>query len=1634
MKRELGIGIFLIALLSFACSSDRPNYICTDNDGDHYGLGLGCEGLDCNDSDASCFEGSCCLDCTDLDGDGYGSGDQCDGPDCNDSDSTCHEGDCCVDCLDFDRDGYGTGADCAGADCNDSDFTCHEGDCCQNCLDNDGDGYGVGDDCRGPDCDDTDSGCHEGACCTACTDLDGDGYGVGDDCLGADCDDNDGECHEGACCLDCNDLDGDGYGTGDDCLGADCNESDPACHEGACCLDCTDLDGDGYGVGDDCAGADCDDSVASCNTDCTTDSDGDSLRDCDDPCLDADGDGYGVGDGCAGIDCDDTVASCNTDCVTDVDNDSLRDCDDGCLDVDGDGYGTGPDCTGPDCNNSDPTCHEGACCLDCTDLDGDGYGEGDDCTGADCDDTVASCNVDCTTDSDGDSLRDCDDPCLDADGDNYGSGPGCTGADCDDTVASCNTDCATDLDSDSLRDCDDPCVDVDGDNYGTGPSCTGADCDDSVASCNTDCATDLDSDSLRDCDDPCVDVDGDGYGTGPLCTGADCDDAVAGCNVDCTTDSDGDSLRDCDDPCLDADGDNYGTGPGCTGADCDDAVASCNTDCTTDSDGDSLRDCDDPCVDVDGDGYGTGPSCTGADCDDAVASCNVDCTTDSDGDSLRDCDDPCVDADSDGYGTGPACLGADCDDGDGNVHPGVAEDCVDSIDNNCDGLTDLEDVISCPPIDVTISTWADPREVSHGHNDWIWASITPDDPNAAAPFAWPRVWSVIDAQPAAACNVADVVLSNQGDWQNGTQIQATMPDVLAKKDCIYTLQIAVNQYATDIVGLKMVNRAPQIQSVSNAVFDGSAWRLHVAAGSALSITAQAWDQDNDSPLNFDWEGPDVGQLSCAATSCQSSDGSSPFQTTVNWAAPTIPGTYYLTVKTWDDFEPTAFDSADVVVEVENCVWVVQGGSGTGTLANPLGSIASGLTQASLSPATSTCVIGAGTFTENLVLPVAPNMPDMLGGFDAAGNLSADRPAIVSSVAQGLTFAVGHSGRIHHFNLQQTSNDATTVTIEDASPEISDCWIRSGAGASVIGVYIHAQGAALTATAPTILGSQVQVGSSGNVQDATAIKVEEQAGADARPHIVANQQITVWSCSGTCRGIHLLRGTWAEIRGNQGVQAGSDDVAIGIDLDGRNARPVTAVIDGNQNISADSQGARAIAINLWRTTQTEITNNMNVGVPWTSAGRELGLGIADGYLLRDGSLVAGNSDQLTISGNRMISGGASWWAQPCSNPGDTGEGADVTAGILLVGSQDVTITDNGRPNDQMAGIFGGSSTIHWDPMTRRLPPSSIGLWLIDTQNVVVISNEIRSGSYASFTPQCPNPDIPSDPSPEIPVATAYRDGLPPNDDMGAGFPGELPSRNTLFLKNGASCAEPPENGAMGAGIVTWCTVVEMNVPQNPTAPLLTNNHLAATKGNFLIALWQRGGNGVVAANNTFDSDLILKPWDPLPPANSIRKWAVYADNIDADGLDLVNNIFYTHEDNPYDIVNQRLCMMETVPSGVSSNITTLDHNLFYIEGDDLSDPTTPAYVRVTDFMSLAGYAPDGLNAIVGIGNIGGNFAALPGMLEYSQDWQKSMAKLAAGSAAIDAGTSGGAVPPDDIDGEARPDSIGLVDIGHDEFYP
>jgi hypothetical protein len=81
---------------------------CVDKDGDGYGMGAGCRGLDCDDTNTNVW--SSCGTCQDLDGDGYFVG--CDrytspimGPDCDDTAPFCTNS-----CVDADKNGT---ADCA---------------------------------------------------------------------------------------------------------------------------------------------------------------------------------------------------------------------------------------------------------------------------------------------------------------------------------------------------------------------------------------------------------------------------------------------------------------------------------------------------------------------------------------------------------------------------------------------------------------------------------------------------------------------------------------------------------------------------------------------------------------------------------------------------------------------------------------------------------------------------------------------------------------------------------------------------------------------------------------------------------------------------------------------------------------------------------------------------------------------------------------------------------------------------------------------------------------------------------------------------------------------------------------------------------------------------------------------------------------------------------------------------------------------------------------------------------------------------------------------------------------------------------------------------------------------------------
>jgi len=184
--------------------------------------------------------------------------------------------------------------------------------------------------------------------------------------------------------------------------------------------------------------------------------------------------------------------------------------------------------------------------------------------------------------------------------------------------------------------------------------------------------------------------------------------------------------------CHDNDLDGYGDPEDATcpnaGLDCDDTDPDVNPGAIEGPDGDPVcsdtvdNDCDGdvdldddgciPCQDGDGDEYGDPASenCTYAelDCDDTDEDVNPGVlegpegdpvcsdTVDNDCDGDTDLDDsdcqPCVDNDGDGYGD-PGSVNCtypelDCDDTDPDVNPGAEEICNGGIDDDCDGTAD----------------------------------------------------------------------------------------------------------------------------------------------------------------------------------------------------------------------------------------------------------------------------------------------------------------------------------------------------------------------------------------------------------------------------------------------------------------------------------------------------------------------------------------------------------------------------------------------------------------------------------------------------------------------------------------------------------------------------------------------------------------------------------------------------------------------------------------------------------------------------------------------------------------------------------------------------------------------------------
>lgn len=913
--------------------------------------------------------------------------------------------------------------------------------------------------------------------------------------------------------------------------------------------------------------------------------------------------------------------------------------------------------------------------------------------------------------------------------------------------------------------------------------------------------------------------------------------------------------------------------------------------------------------------------------------------------------------------------------------------------------------MACPAIVVDIVT--EPLSIAHGRTANAFASISPD---GMVPYD--RIWAVTGVS-GAGCALGDLVLGTQTDAAGSSYVPVTVPGDPAKVACQWTLTLTVNAYGVDTTTVT-IRSTPPVLRVDRATFDGSAWNMVLPAGvGAQPIQISATDAEADTPLVFTLAGPDVGQLACAP-SCMVSDATSPYQLATTWVSAS-PGTYQLTATASDGFEPAA--SANINVVVETCVWVRAGASGVGSLADPMGSVQAALVQASSVLDAHVCILGAGTFSENITVPVTPNAPDLLGGFAASGLVDdTQRPIIQSNNTTGATFAAGYAGTVRNVAFRQSTaafaGQVDVVTIRNASPQILRSTVVISSGMPAVGVLIEDAGG--SSTRPQLIDMQLSVSAPSALATITGVMVRRAPGGATPIPVLRGGSFLVSNCTGTCTAIRLAPGTSSTVTGASISGATQGGTALGIDVEGSATQGTSAVISNNSSIqaSAGTGGDSAVAVRLNLANRVSITGNNNVTAALVGPG--FNAAIADGAIAQDGTLTPGNSSLVTISNNAQISGG--YWS------GSSCEGPEVNAGVVLVGTSNVTITGNGRPNSTFGGVRGGQGTVHWTAATRRVLPSNPALWLLDTSGVTLSDNELKAGTMSAVSGCIPPM--------ENPPVVAFRDGIPPNAEMGA--LGSNGSVGTLANRNGMSCAVPPQSGAPGAGTITWCTVVELNNPLGADAPILFNNHLAATKGNVLVALRQRGGSGVVAMHNTFDADLMLEPFEPTPGPGSIRKWSVLLNDVADDGISLVNNIFYAHRDEPYDDATERLLYVD-VNSGGGSSAVVLAGNLFCLEGDNVMIPG-PAYVRITTGAVTTQYTSDQIGSLPGIPTQSGNFASATGLTEPDADWQKSQARLTATSPAVDQGVSLPGLPGQDMDRQARPNpTTDTPDVGHDEWY-
>ena len=400
-----------------------------------------------------------------------------------------------------------------------------------------------------------------------------------------------------------------------------------------------------------------------------------------------------------------------------------------------------------------------------------------------------------------------------------------------------------------------------------------------------------------------------------------------------------------DEQAKDEDGDGYDVGE-----DCDDGDASVNPGATEVCDGVD-NDCDDAIdedvldswyADADGDGYGDpatavescdGPADhvpTATDCDDADADIYPSAPEVCDGVD-NDCDGEIddgvlqswyADADADGYGDPSSEVEAceppadavdndeDCDDTEPLAHPAGIEVC-DSIDNDCDGLTDEDDATDAPQwfADVDGDGFGDPDSTTHAcevPSGYIDQARDCDDLDPDIRPTAPEVCDGVDNDCDTLVDDADpdIDVSAGGTWYSDSDSDGYGDARVSVDACAQPSGTVTD--ATDCDdSAAAVN--PAASEICNGIDDDCDGAIDDADSSVDLSTGGTWYSDNDSD--------GYGDSASPITACDQPSGAVSDTTDCDDAAADVnPGETEICNEIDDDCDG-AIDDADSSVDL-----------------------------------------------------------------------------------------------------------------------------------------------------------------------------------------------------------------------------------------------------------------------------------------------------------------------------------------------------------------------------------------------------------------------------------------------------------------------------------------------------------------------------------------------------------------------------------------------------------------------------------------------------------------------------------------------------------------------------------------------